>query len=90
MNAIKIEVRTEKNVPNCGDGCCHDDGLMIDKIIDGKSDDYFIATENDKENLKVVELLEFLFGEENVCWKNETRYYKKNENLQRQKEQTGS
>lgn len=65
-----INVYKAQNAPICGDGCCHEYGLMIEKIIDGDSDDYFLQTKDDDENLKIVELLEFLFGEDNVNYSN--------------------
>ena len=44
---IKIEIREAEGVPICGDGCCHDDGLMIDKILNGKwQDDEFHQSED--------------------------------------------
>jgi hypothetical protein len=63
----KIEIIQAENVPSCGDGCCHDDGLIINKIINGKhNDDLFYQTDNLNEIQRVVELLKFMFGEDNV------------------------
>lgn len=64
---IKIEIREVEGVPVCGDGCCHDDGLMIDKIVNGKwDDDDFYQTDNKQETERVVELMKWLYGDENV------------------------
>ena len=55
---IKIEIREAEGVPICGDGCCHDDGLMIDKIVNGKWEgDKFYQTENKQETERVIELM---------------------------------
>lgn len=64
---IKIEIREAEGVPICGDGCCHDDGLMIDKIVNGKwEDDEFYQTDNKQETERVIELMKWLYGDENV------------------------
>ncbi len=62
-----IEIREAESVPICGDGCCHDDGLMIDILIDGKfEEDFFYNTESKLETERVVGLMEDLYGEDNV------------------------
>jgi hypothetical protein len=64
---VKIEIRESEGVPICGDGCCHDDGLMIDKIVNGKwDDDEFYQTENKQETERIVELMKWLYGDDNV------------------------
>lgn len=62
-----IEIREVEDIPVCGDGCCHDDGLMVDVSVDGKfEDNFFYQTESKFETGRLVELIECLYGKENV------------------------
>lgn len=64
---IKIEIREAEGVPVCGDGCCHEDGLIINKIVNDKWEgDEFYGSDNKQETERIVELMKWLYGVDNV------------------------
>lgn len=66
----KIQIRQVIGVPVCGEGCCHDDGVMIEKIVDGEFvDDEFYPTMNAEETSKIIDILKWVYGNENVTFK---------------------
>lgn len=70
MGQKTIHIRKATGVTICGNGCCQDDGLMIDVLVNGKTDhDLFYNTESDLETTRVVELLEELYGTDNVKYR---------------------
>ena len=64
---LYVDIREAESVPICGDGCCRGSGLMIDKVVNGKFDsDEFYQTENKHETERIVELMKWLYGDDNV------------------------
>lgn len=67
LEIITIEIREVDNIAVCGDGCCHDNGLIIDKLISGEWEDgvsYLTGSKSETE--RVIELMKDLYGEDKV------------------------
>lgn len=64
---IRIEILEVKGVSACSEGCCHVDGLLIDKMVSGEFQaDEFIPTENSQEIDRIVKKMVQIHGDENV------------------------
>lgn len=67
MKTLTLDITEHEGMTVCGDGCCHDDGLLIDVIEDGNViEEIQYLTETKQETKRVIELLKELYGEENV------------------------